>query len=278
MAQQETTLSAYIDVDSFHKQIKGFHQAVPFRHCVIDNFFLPEIALQLEKEIPDFDSEIWHQYNNAIEIKKVCNNWNVFPPTTYKVFSLLNSSALTSWLSEQLFEGMPLYYDSGLNGGGWHIHKQGGKLNTHLDYSLHPKLKLQRKLNMIVYLNSSWQDEWGGHLGFWGNESSSEPGELIQSLAPRFNRAVLFDTTQNSWHGLPQPLRCPATEYRKSLAVYYLCDPPQEIDPRGKALFAPTEEQKDDPKILELIRKRSNIKTAASVYSKEDDPHTFKAK
>ena len=123
-------------------------------------------------------------------------------------------------MSGVLLDNTPLFADSGLNGGGWHIHKQGGKLNTHLDYSLHPKLKLERKLNLIVYLNPDWNAEWGGALGFWGNESSSKPGELVKEIPPKFNRAVIFDTTVNSWHGLPDPLRCPEGQSRKSLAVY----------------------------------------------------------
>ena len=94
---------------------------------------------------------MWHEYGNAIEVKKVCNNWNEFPKKTYGVFSYLNSIQFVDFLSNNLFEKCKLQSDSGLNGGGWHIHSRGGKLNTHLDYSLHPKLGLQRKLNIIVY-------------------------------------------------------------------------------------------------------------------------------
>ena len=116
----------------------------------------------MEQEFPDFDDILWHEYRNAIEIKKVCNNSNVFPKLTYQVFSYLNSDAFVNTLSEILFDEKILYSDIGLNGGGWHIHKRGGRLNTHLDYSLHPKLGLQRKLNIIIYLNSKWQKAWGG--------------------------------------------------------------------------------------------------------------------
>ena len=122
-----------------------------------------------------------------------------------------------------------LYSDIGLNGGGWHIHKKGGKLNQHLDYSLHPKLGLERKLNIIIYLNSNWKKEWKGNLGFWSNESNKEPGNLVREIEPKFNRAILFDTTQNSWHGLPEPVNCPKGEYRKSLAIYYLCKPSKKL-------------------------------------------------
>ena len=82
-----------------------------------------------------------------------------------------------------------------------------------------------------------------------------------------FNKAVIFDTTQNSWHGMSRPVTCPAGQYRKSLAVYYLIDPVGEVDPRSRALFAPTEEQKGNAEIEELIKKRSDVKESVKVYT-----------
>jgi Rps23 Pro-64 3,4-dihydroxylase Tpa1-like proline 4-hydroxylase len=248
------------------KALSTYGREGPFDHCVIDNFFKKKIAVQLESEFPDFDSDKWHEYNNAIEVKRVCNNWNVFPPTTYQVFNYLNSNEFLKILRSVIFQNKELYPDVGLNGGGWHIHKQGGKLNTHLDYSLHPKLGLQRKLNIIIYLNSNWKKEWDGNLGLWSNKSNKKPGKLVKQIEPKFNRAVLFDTTQNSWHGLPNPLKCPKTEFRKSLAVYYLCEPPEKVNKRGKALFAPTDQQANDKSVIDLIKKRSDVKTASSSY------------
>ena len=249
------------------KALSTFGNNVPFDHCVIDNFFQKKVALQLENEFPNFYSDKWYKYNNAIEVKKTCNNWNVFPKTTYQIFDYLNSSDFINLLRSVIFKNKKLYSDVGLNGGGWHIHKRGGKLNTHLDYSIHPKLGLQRKLNIIIYLNSNWKKEWGGNLGLWSNESPKKPGNLVKQIFPKFNRAILFDTTQNSWHGLPNPLKCPKNEFRKSIAVYYLCEASNKIDKRGKALFAPSDDQINKKDVLDLIKKRSNTKTAASTYS-----------
>jgi len=249
------------------KSLSTYGNDGPFDHCIIDNFFQKKIAVQLESEFPKFDSHKWHNYNNALEVKKTCNNWNDFPPTTYQAFNYLNSNEFVNILRNNIFKNNKLYVDIGLNGGGWHIHKRGGKLNTHLDYSLHPKLSLQRRLNIIIYLNSNWKKQWGGNLGFWTNESDIKPGNLAKEIEPKFNRAVLFDTTQNSWHGMPNPLNCPKTEYRKSLAVYYLCDPPSNVNKRGKALYAPSDDQANDKVVLELINKRADIKTASTTYT-----------
>ncbi len=256
----------FINKKNFLKGVAKYSLEGPFDHCVIDNFFNKDIALKLEKEFPSFNSDAWHVYDNAIEVKKTCNNWNAFPPLTYQVFNFLNSQEFTSLLSRSLFDKKELYSDVGLNGGGWHIHKKGGKLNPHLDYSLHPKSGLQRKLNIIIYLNSKWKENWGGHLGFWGSESDKKPGEIKKKFIPKFNRAILFDTTQNSWHGLPEPVNCPINEYRKSLAVYYLCVPSKKAAKRGKALFAPTLNQQKDKSVLKLIKERASVSSAKKVY------------
>lgn len=225
----------------------------PFPHLVLDNFFDDELAQQLAASFPDYDSPVWHTYDNAIEMKKTLNNWHHFSPALYKFLTDINSRECY-----RIFERLThctLYPDHGLHGGGLHIHGAGGRLNTHLDYSIHPKLGLERRLNLIVYLNPDWQESWGGALGFW-RDDGGKPGELVKSIAPLFNRAVIFDTT-NAWHGLPEPITCPPGQHRKSLAVYYLCQPREGAVQRNRALFAPTEAQAGDAAVMELIERRA---------------------
>lgn len=252
-----------IDTATWQEQ---FYGGEPFNHLVIDNFFDGDIAEKLSEEFPEYGSSTWHVYDNAIEHKKTCNNWNSFPALTYSIFSYLNSPYFLDKISYLL--GRQAYSDPGLHGGGWHLHGKGGKLNVHLDYDIHPKIKLQRKLNLIIYLNRDWQPEWGGGLELWSHDSElNQPKELIKTVENKFNRAVLFDTTQNSWHGLPENLTCPRGQYRKSLAVYYL-QIPEEATDRQKAVFAPSKEQENDQSVLELIRQRSDINTFKDAYVK----------
>ena len=243
-----------------------FRGNTPFDHIVIDDFFDLEVAQKLSAEFPDFHSPVWHEYNNAIEVKKTCNDYNKFASLTYAVFAYLNSPDFIAFIAE--CTGIsPLFADPGLNGGGWHIHARGGKLNHHLDYNIHPKMGLQRKLNLIVYLNEDWQDDWGGELGLWAAKTHKKgPAELVEKIVPRFNRAVLFDTTQNSWHGLVGPVRGPEQQCRKSIAVYYLTTPTEGEEQRGKALFAPTQGQEKNEEVLDLIAKRAQTASAANVY------------
>lgn len=228
----------------------------PFTHTVTDNFLDHDLAQKLSQEFLPYQDTNWYFYNNPLENKKTINNWYLFPSTTYKFFNYLNSQEFIDKLKQQ-FSIETLYPDPGLHGAGWHIHGKGGKLNVHLDYNLHPKLGLQRKLNLILYLSENWDSAWGGNLEFWSHDSTNnEPKQKEAVIECQFNRAVIFDTTENSWHGFPQEINCPINYYRKSIAMYYLVDPPEQSEPRYRALYAPTEEQKNNSSIKELILNR----------------------
>jgi len=207
-----------------------------------------------------------HVYKNPIENKMTLNNWNFFPSCTYRTFSFFGKE---DFLSNMRFisEEPSLEFDFGLHGGGWHMHGNGGNLNIHLDYNLHPKTKKQRKLNIIVYLTKDWDPAWGGGLELWhgDNTTAHSKNKTIENI---FNRAVIFDTTKNSWHGLPEPIKCPEGVYRKSIAAYFMRPAPAKTETRDRALFTAREDQTDDPSVQEIIRKRSNINTSADVYVK----------
>jgi len=247
---------------------KEFDKAEPYNHVVIDNFFIPEIADKLSDEFPDYtnDGLMSGKYDSPLENKKTLNYWDKFPPCTYRTLMSFGEESFMENI-KFLIKRDDVYFDYGLNGGGWHMHGKGGNNNVHLDYNMHPKLHMQRKLNIIVYLTKDWDTSWGGGLELWSHdEKNNSPKERIKTIDNLFNRAVIFDTTQNSWHGLPKHIDCPEGAVRKSLAVYYVCPAAAQTEKREKALFSPREEQKNDPAIAELIAKRANTKTAEQAY------------
>jgi hypothetical protein len=239
--------------------------ADPFPHLVIDDFFHEGTARHLAAAVPEFDASTWHLYNSPIERKRTLNAWDRLPPEFYKVIWELCSPAFVAQL--ETLTRCRLYPDFGLHGGGIHSHTRGGNLNVHMDYSLHPKLRLERRLNLIVYLTPDWNPAWGGSLELWDHDwVRNQPRRMKRAIEPVFNRAVLFDTTCQSWHGLPDPLSCPEGVCRNSLAVYYLCDPRHETSGRGRALFAPHRDQYNDESVLELIRRRSSVEHSHEAY------------
>lgn len=206
----------------------------PFPHCVIDNFL--SNPYDIAQEFLPFNHDGWFVYNSAAQIKKACNNWYLFPPNTYRLFDRLMSKDVCNWLWRLFLVDGTVYADPGLHGGGWHAHGDGGILKPHLDYSIHPKLGLQRKLNLIIYVSPLMKASYGGHLGLWKGDPFS-PGKLDCEIAPLFNRAVIFDTTQNSWHGMSTALSLPKDVYRQSIATYYLTEPSPTAPTRDRANF-----------------------------------------
>lgn len=257
--------SSFIAYENFEPYLKEWHASRPFRNLVLSDFLDSGIAKKVAGEFPPYDSSLWKVYNNRLEEKRAINDWDKFGATTYQLFQFLNSPHFVRKLEALVNE--TLIPDYGLNGGGLHSHKQGSKSNVHLDYSIHPRLQLERRLNLLIYLTPGWVSDWGGALGFWEQNAEQDgPGKLIRSIDPIFNTAVLFDPTQNSWHGLPEPIQCPDGVYRNSLAVYYLCMPRVGANLRGKALFAPYGDQARDPEILDLIRRRADVAQSKTVY------------
>jgi len=156
------------------------------------------------------------------------------------------------------FELPDLQPDFGLHGGGMHTHANGGRLNIHLDYHTHYKVpSLMRNLNLIVYLNPNWDKGYGGELELWEHDIELNcPSYCAKIIEPQFNRAVIFNTAQNSWHGMPNAYNDPTGSQRNSIAAYYL-SPNNFQSLRNGALFAPTELQKGDPEIERLIKERA---------------------
>ena len=256
-----------INYKNIEHAIKTTLNKDPFNYCIINNFFKPETATQLEKDFLPYASKNWFVYTNLLENKKTINDWNLFPPTTYKIFTELNSSKFIKMLERNL--KTKLFADFGLHGGGWHIHGKGGNLNPHLDYSIHPKNHLQRKLNLIIYLSKNFlPSKHKGHLGFWAKNTSNNniPGELKVEIEPIFNRAVIFDTSQYSWHGISQKLDLPSNIYRKSIAVYYLEHPEKICRTNEKAIFAPRINETNNIELLEEIKLRQDKKKYAQAY------------
>lgn len=239
---------------------KEWNEATPFRHVVVDNFFDDETALKLAADFPNVTTDKGVFYNNPLEVKKAIGDWNQFPKTTYSMFQYMCSEEFLQKIRK--ITGIEnLESDFGLHGGGFHMHPRGGKLNMHKDYSIHPKLGLERRVNIIMYMTPDWDESWGGGLQLWTHdEEKNLPKELSKQVYNKFNRAVIFDTTQNSWHGLPDEIQCPENKSRNSLAIYYLSEAQEGAEKHQKALFAPTKSQENNSEISDLIKVRAGLK------------------
>lgn len=194
-------------------------QEYPFKHCYIDNFFTEDLAKIFFENFPELNDEIWEKTNNSdIEIKYRTNFKSEFdvPDKLSPAFRILNSSYILQAISE-VFEIPKLMPDPYYSGGGLNVTEKGGLLDVHVDGNYHDASGLNRRINVILYLNPDWEQGWGGEFGLYDNTGEN----LIKKIEPIFNRLMIFDTHDKSFHGLPDPLNFPSNYNRKSIILYY---------------------------------------------------------
>lgn len=209
----------YEKLDTFAEEsADSFASAAPYPHVVIDNFLEPDAARALVDEFGIEDG--WTYYNHYNERKMGLTEFNRMGPSTKDIVTELSSERFLSVLTK-LCRIDHLVSDPDLDGGGLHRILPGGFLNVHADFQSHTtRPEWSRQLNLLLYLNEDWQDDWGGHLELW-NDSVTQK---VVSVKPVYNRCVIFHTTASSMHGHPDPLACPEGTSRKSMALYYFRD------------------------------------------------------
>ena len=141
-------------------------------------------------------------------------------PNTQNVIKKLSDKNFLNWL-EKLTGINNLIPDPELDGGGLHLIEKGGFLNVHVDFLAHTTNKnWSRQLNLLLYLNKQWKEEWNGELELWDKDMQ----KCVKKIQPIFNRCVIFNTCEGSFHGHPEPLKSPEEIKRRSLALYYFRD------------------------------------------------------
>ena len=193
-----------------------YQNADPFPSIYFDNFLPPEVAEAVHQEFPKPDDIEWNNLNRRAEVKLLCADEALFGPATRQLMYQMNSLPFVRFL-EKVTGITNLIPDPTMAGGGLHQIKRGGLLKLHADFNLHNTLKLDRRVNILLYMNKDWQDSWGGHLELWDKECKHCGNKIL----PLFNRLAIFSTTSDSFHGHPDPLECPEDNSRKSLALYY---------------------------------------------------------
>jgi hypothetical protein len=193
--------------------------AAPFPHIVLDDFIDPAVLRKVVAEFPrSQDMPYYDRAQERLKYQYAPKYWG--GATTHNLFALFNSEAFVSFLEEMT--GMDgLIPDAGFSGGGLHETKPGGHLSVHADFNLHEKLGLIRQLNLLIYLNDDWSQEYGGNLELWDQRMKA----CEVAVAPELGRAVVFTTALDSYHGHPDPLTCPPDRSRRSMALYYYTSP-----------------------------------------------------
>jgi hypothetical protein len=197
-----------------------FANAEPFPHLVIDNFLTDGFARKLLDEFPRFDSHLAKDEHGRVGKKCTREDVDNLGDGYRALSQLFSSEPFLRWMSE-LTEIKDLIHDPMYIGGGTHENLPGQDLSLHVDFNYHPFEGWHRRLNVLLYLNPEWDDSWGGALELWRNPWDSPSKNQVVKIAPRWNRMVVFATTENSWHGF-EAVKVPEgrIDSRKSFALY----------------------------------------------------------
>jgi len=252
---KDLTLDSFLPLSRMDELVKTAHSsyltAQPFPHVVFENFFDPNLLELVLAEFPKPGEIRWQKFDNAQEIKLASAAETSFGSATRLFLYHLNSATFLQFLSS--VTGIDnLIPDPRFEGGGLHQIVRGGKLGIHADFNKHSAFGLDRRLNLLLYLNKDWREEYGGHLELWDREMTGCKGKVL----PVFNRVMIFGTTDFSYHGHPDPLQCPEGVTRKSLALYYFSNgrPAEEVSGVHSTLFRARDEKEFDLTISQRLR------------------------
>lgn len=237
--------------------IEKYRNQKPFPYAYQDSILDEEFARDIQKEILEIPDIAWDRYENPFESKFTLRDKNMFPQNLNKLFDLLTAEPFIDRLSEIV--GHKLFLDPTKNFWGVHKYNNGDKLDIHVDAGLHPTTKQKKQVTLGIYLSNNWKEEYGCKLEVWRGENTESNDakiyEKIASIAPLFNRMVLFTCNDYAWHGNPEPANCPNNSTRIFVTISYLSENYEDKNKRQKAYFVARpgdiiDEEKDRLRLL----------------------------
>lgn len=195
----------------------SFNHATPYRHLVIDNFLCEKFAESLLDNFPRFELLTRH-YKGLNEQKSEGADFNSFHPAFTTLRETLNAEPFRKKIS--FITGIEdIFSTEDALGSGIHQGKNGSFLDIHIDFNLHHIKKIHRRLNLLIFLNKNWEEKYGGALELWNKDVTV----LCKSYLPIFNRCVIFENNEISYHGYSK-INIPEGTSRKSFYNYYYTD------------------------------------------------------
>jgi Rps23 Pro-64 3,4-dihydroxylase Tpa1-like proline 4-hydroxylase len=251
-----------LNLDDFGlSKSQEYISADPFPHIIIDDLFNSRVLSEVSRSFPKSVETQRLKKNNNFQVgKSSLQNEICFSPNTIQLLNYFNSQIWLRFLNNLTGINEKLFPDPYYFGGGIHSMQRGGWLKIHSDFKKHPVTNLDRRLNMIIFLNENWKESYGGYLELWDKKME----KCIKKVPPLINKTIIFNTTDYSNHGVPDPLNCPRNIVRKSIALYYYTNgrPLDEINYKVKqdgikTYWKPRKKNLND---------REDFKTEFSIY------------
>ena len=263
----------YFDYDRLTKlatdNSEQYQSADPFPYIALDDIAHADKLQGVLDAFPTPEQLTFYKYENPLEKKLAMDQLSKLPEPIVQILLEMNSAPFLNFL-EKLSGIEGLIPDPYYRGGGIHQIERGGKLDVHIDFNIHPKLKLQRRLNVLLYLNQDWDESYGGHFELWrGHKEGTKHvlDECTDKILPIFNRFAMFSTSEKSYHGHPERLACPEDRTRKSIALYYYTvdRPDDEKADAHSTTFIKRPEDADDAEIEKMREVRNQGRLSSNV-------------
>ena len=231
-----------------------YRAAEPYHHICVDDFLTPDILDKVRDDLatlPDAEAA----FDRAQEKLKTSYNPERLPSYTRALFHALNSRPFILFLEEMTgIKG--LIPDPYFIGAGIHRVANGGHLDIHADFNLHKQMNVERRLNVLIYLNKDWKEEYGGSFEVWDKEMTGK----VAGFVPHFNRMCCFSTGSDTFHGNPETVNHPDGEHRMSIALYYYTATWDASRKAHTTLFKPRPGTADE--VDRLVSRRAKIQDA----------------
>ena len=241
-----------------------YQTMVPYPFIILEDFLEKNFALKIQQEILNINIDEWDRYDNPFEKKYTLRNKNKLPENTQTLFDILTTTNFLQKLS--YIVGEELTNDPTKNWWGIHKYDNGDKLDIHSDAGIHPENGDKKHVTLGIYLSLNWNDNNGGHLELWDGDSVTNDNakltKQIIKILPSFNKMILFNNTNNAWHGNPYPVNCGENSKRIFLTLSYLSKNHKKPydNYRKKAFFIkhPNEEENKQKDAIRLLRADEN--------------------
>jgi hypothetical protein len=245
-----------------------YQKRQPFPYYYLDGALDVSYASTIQQEILSLPIDQFDRYDNPFEQKYTLRNKHQLPTKLDGLFTYLQSPEFVKRLSELV--GQSLILDETRNFWGVHLYQSGDALDIHVDAGIHPVQKLKKQVTIGLYLSHQWQPEYGCQLELWQGDDASNPNPKIYScidtVAPVFNRLVIFTNTDDSWHGNPIPAQCPPEARRIFITLSYLSANTDFENTRPKAYFIKRPQDPENPEKDRLRLLRCDPLYFSSVY------------
>ena len=221
------------NIEKFLENSSNYNNQAPFPHTIVDGIWDNELLKKVENDINNFNNWDGEKEFFGSVGKRFCNTRNKLSDNINTILEICISPHFLKAL-EKITKEEGLIPDPYFEGGGIHSTHNKGFLKMHTDFNWNKKLKLYRRLNLIIFINSGWEENWGGHLNLGIKEKKNI--HIYSKVLPIFNRTILFTTTESTYHGHPDFLNTPKNKSRNSIAVYYYVS----RRPKGISMFKRT--------------------------------------